>query len=278
MLLHFLTILLLLIPVSLTAGGLEDPGDEPPPLPDTTVAATGSDFGNALGTIGHVVVSPLKWDGTEWLIAGGVAIAGFASATLDDEVRSAMQLNGSRFNDAIREVGYDYGAPEFAGPAAIGFYLVGAISGNHWIRVTGLMLVESMVTIGLVQIPSRIIAGRARPYANEGNASFHVFKGADQKRASFISGHSAIAFATSTILSRRINNTWATIGLYAMASLTPWARLYEDDHWFSDTVTGSILGFLIGTAVVEYNRAEGLLGGNVKLVPTLDGVMMSMSW
>lgn len=273
-----LILLVLLLPMSVTAGGLGDSVDEPSPDADTTSTATPPDFANPLSTIGHVATSPLRWSGDEWLIAGGVVAVGFASATLDDEVRAAMRRNNSGLNDGIREIGYDYGAPEFAGPAAIGFYLVGAVTGNAWIRGTGLMLIESMVTIGLVQIPARIIAGRARPRADEGNASFNLFKGADQNHASFISGHSAIAFAASTVLSRRIDNTWATIGLYTLASLTPWARLYEDDHWLSDTVAGSLLGFLIGSAVVEYNHAEGLLGARVRIVPTLNGATMTLAW
>jgi hypothetical protein len=227
-----------------------------------TAAAHGAEsdlehYGNG---IAHVLSSPIRWEGGEWIVAGGIVVGTLGSALLDDEVRSMMRRNQSSFNDALDNVGYNYGAPQYAASAALLVYLGGAIADDAWTRTTGLMLLETLTAIGIVQVPSRIVAGRARPFVGAGNASFDAFTGTQQPRASFISGHAAIAVGMSTVLARRIDHPIATAGLALLAATTPWVRLNTDAHWFSDTVIGMTLGYLIGTTVVERDESGGGLG------------------
>ncbi len=84
--------------------------------------------------------------------------------------------------------------------------------------------------------------------------------------ASFFSGHSMIAFSFSTILSRQIDNTWASIGLYTLAALGPFARLYKDKHWFSDNVLGSVLGVFVGNSIWNWHHNNSETA-DVKIIP-----------
>jgi hypothetical protein len=64
---------------------------------------------------------------------------------------------------------------------------------------------------------------------------------------SFPSGHSSIAFMSATHLSYAYG--WkAAVVAYPLAVLVGASRLADDVHWFSDTVAGAFLGFIVGRA------------------------------
>ncbi|OGU73166.1 MAG: hypothetical protein A2V93_09360 [Ignavibacteria bacterium RBG_16_34_14] len=206
------------------------------------------------------------------LIFCGFTAATTASFLLDEEARVVMVKNQDKVYDRLAPIGFSYGAPQYAVPGVIGIYLTGLISKNEWLHQTGLMMTESLIVIGIIQIPARIIAGRSRPLTGEKNSSFKLFEGSEQLKSSFISGHSAIAFSLSTILAEQIDNTWASIGLYAFASLTPLSRLFEDKHWFSDTVIGSAMGFFIANTIINYHKKIEKKEDKVLLIPSMNGV------
>jgi len=239
------------------------------------IAEDKSDFSLLIGSVGHTLSSPLHWHSEDFITLCGFAVMVSASFLLDDETRIIMLKNRAKIYDKLAPVGFSYGAPQYAAPGAVAFYLAGLIAENSWLRTTGLMMTESLITIGIIQIPARIIAGRARPLTGDKNTSFELFKGVGQFRSSFISGHSAIAFAFSTILADQINNTWASIGLYTLASLTPLSRLYDDKHWLSDTVIGSAMGVFIANSILNYHKSNSGNEEKASLVPILNGILFT---
>ena len=76
----------------------------------------------------------------------------------------------------------------------------------------------------------------------------------DFKETSLPSGHTSTAFTAATILSNRIDNMYASVALYSLASLTALQRIYVDRHWFSDTILGAALGTAIGLKVVKLHE------------------------
>ena len=76
----------------------------------------------------------------------------------------------------------------------------------------------------------------------------------DFEETSLPSGHTSTAFTVATVLSQRIDNTYASIALYSMASLTALQRVYVDRHWFSDTILGAALGTVVGLKVVKLHE------------------------
>ena len=51
--------------------------------------------------------------------------------------------------------------PACAGTASLGTWGVGALFRSPGVRETGMMMVESMLMVGLMQQPLRVIVGRA---------------------------------------------------------------------------------------------------------------------
>jgi membrane-associated phospholipid phosphatase len=94
----------------------------------------------------------------------------------------------------------------------------------------------------------KVSVGRSRPYQNKGALDFNGLSWTNEKQ-SFPSGHTTIAFAMSASLSVRLKRPAATVGLFTLALLTTAHRLYDDQHWLSDTLFGAAIGTSIGLAV-----------------------------
>jgi membrane-associated phospholipid phosphatase len=234
-----------------------------------TFAKDGTNFVNS---IAEALSSPFKWKTNDLYYAGGFLVFSAGTFLLDEEMRKVFLNNRNKVFDKLEPIGYAYGSPLYTIPGSILFYLTGTITDNNWIRDTGLMLTETLFVVGIIQIPTRIIFGRSRPYTENGNASFKFLKGLGQDRASFISGHAAIAFGISNILSHQIDNPLATIGLYGLASLTPLSRLYADKHWFSDIFIGTALGIFVSNAIIDFNENASSQNQKFSFIPTLNGI------
>jgi len=80
---------------------------------------------------------------------------------------------------------------------------------------------------------------RSRPLEMRGAADFGHEKRSD---SSFPSAHTALAWGVLTPIAQRYDAPW----LYGVAALTNFGRVASRDHWLSDTVAGSVLGYFVG--------------------------------
>ncbi len=234
----------------------------------------GDDISAFSRSVGYVLSSPFNWEANDFYNAAGFLLLSAGSFLLDDEVRKVFLTNRNNTFDKLGPVGYAYGAPQNAVAGALLIYFSGVASSNNWLRNTGLMLTETLVVIGVIQVPARIIFGRARPYTGYGNTSFNLFKGLEQDKASFISGHAAVAFGISNILAHQIDHPLATAGLFGLAALTPLSRLYDDKHWFSDVIIGTALGLLVSNSIISLHKKSSLSKNKFSVVPTLNGISL----
>jgi membrane-associated phospholipid phosphatase len=59
-------------------------------------------------------------------------------------------------------------------------------------------------------------------------------------------------FAAVTPYAKEFDMPW----LYGVAAITNVARTWSREHWFSDTVAGSLIGYAAGTLAWEARRAS----------------------
>jgi len=90
---------------------------------------------------------------------------------------------------------------------------------------------------------------RARPEANLGAAHFDPF-GKGSSNGSFPSSHMGAAFALVTPFARDYNAPW----LYALAGATSFGRIQQRQHFASDVVAGSLLGYVTGTLLLDQQQ------------------------
>jgi membrane-associated phospholipid phosphatase len=97
---------------------------------------------------------------------------------------------------------------------------------------------------GLALIAStglKYAVGRARPTTGAGKSEFEPFT-SDDAFHSFPSRHTSVMWAAMTPYAKEFDMPW----LYGVAALTNLARTGSREHWFSDTVAGSFLGYAPG--------------------------------
>jgi membrane-associated phospholipid phosphatase len=231
------------------------------------------DGGNALKLAGRVFTAPLSWDGSSWLLAGGaVGVTGLASI-VDYDVARVVERSASPTSDRLADIGTAYGDGLNVAIAVGGLYAVGLLVHERWLRETMMLAGTATIVAATFSTVTKIVVGRARPYADEGHWSFTPFTMADDHH-SFPSGHTVVAFAVSSVLAERIGNPFVTAGLYLLATGTAWSRIYLRDHWFSDVVPAALLSVSIGRSVVQwYEGGEGKSDAvGLEIVPSPNAV------
>jgi hypothetical protein len=112
----------------------------------------------------------------------------------------------------------------------------------------------------------KVAVDRSRPTEERGPADFGHETRTD---SSFPSVHTALAWGVLTPIAQTYDAPW----LYGVAALTNVGRVVGRDHWLSDTVAGSVLGYLAGD---WFGRRANGGGSSVLLMPR--GVAMSMEF
>jgi len=194
--------------------------------------------------------TPFGLSSKEWIYSGaGIACLGLIM-TQDKNLKSSLSKdeNPGDFWSNVK----NYGDAKFAGIGTGFIYITGLVSRNKSIRETGRMLLQSLVYSGSITLLLKTITGRSRPYYSESQYDFNWFE-KDNDKLSFPSGHSTVAFAVSTVLAENIDTWWSRVGFYSVAALTAYSRVHDNQHWVSDAVLGSLIGFGSGYFVVHIN-------------------------
>ncbi|NOS84948.1 MAG: phosphatase PAP2 family protein [Ignavibacteria bacterium] len=209
-------------------------------------------------------------------VVGGTVL----SSTLDKDVRKQFSVPGlSQYSGTFLDGPTFYGYVQYPSILGGALYTIGLLARESELRKTGRMLIQSLVYSGTVTMALRYATGRHRPFSSSGNQyEFSWFNSAGDTQ-SFPSGHTVVAFATSTILAEQIDTWWARGILYSFAALTGYARLHYDKHWFSDILFGAALGFGSSMFVIhrERDRENEIKqklkkGGGFSFTPTMNGV------
>ena len=101
--------------------------------------------------------------------------------------------------------------------------------------------------IGLgVSLGGKYAIGRARPDLDLGKKNFS----ANRSDASFPSDLTTVAWAAVTPYAKEYDVPW----LYGVAALANIGRVAEREHWLSDTVAGSFIGYGIGSLMWTLNK------------------------
>jgi len=165
-------------------------------------AAAGSPIGSDIETAwcdaGKFFAAPLSFNQHDWIVAGSVVAGTALLFSADERIRSVAQRNHSSTADDVFEVGREYGRAVYGLSLAGGCYLGGLALRNGELRKTGVMIVESIAFAGITTVALKVVAGRNRPYTEHGVLDFDGISFRDEAN-SLPSGHSAVAFAVSSI-------------------------------------------------------------------------------
>jgi membrane-associated phospholipid phosphatase len=210
-----------------------------------------SQFGNETWSF---IKQPTKWEGSDWLKVGVIGAGSFLIIeTVDQPARDLALKDKSYVKSVPIEAGRIWG--ELYSPVLLfaGFAAHSLITNDKSTRKIGYEIGQACLYAGVFEYILKTAIGRARPFKNEGKSSYHPFSLNDDYH-SFPGGHTAAAFALSTVLSRNAGPTWLKILAYLPAAITPFSRVYEDMHWVSSDFFGGAIGYLVADWVVDLHE------------------------
>ena len=184
------------------------------------------------------------------LIAGGW-IAGMyllseVDTDLNTSVKSLYHGGWQTYFNSIDYLGY---AP-YSVPVSLGITGLTLLGKDKKLQDAAFTSSEAAVVSGVIVSFVKLIVGRTRPEARQGPHNFNPFSDFD---ASFPSGHSSTAFALVTPWIYYYPHPLTYLLLVFPAS-TAIARMALDRHWFTDVLTGSVLGSLIGVSLAKWHN------------------------
>jgi membrane-associated phospholipid phosphatase len=206
-----------------------------------------------------VFTNPFHWHAGQIIAASAVTVGTISLIAWGDKpIQQFFYRNESKF---ITTTSYYFFSPLGSGLISIPtlgvFYLCGVITKNKRAKETGLKGLEAYVITVVFTSAIKQVSHRHRPYQDippdphqwDGPFSWGGPYGTFGYN-SFPSGHSSSVFAVATVIGLEYWDTkWVPIVSFGMAGFTAIYRLAVNDHWASDVLFGSALGFAIGSMV-----------------------------
>jgi hypothetical protein len=135
-----------------------------------------------------------------------------------------------------------------------GSYFLGLATHNDHLKETGFLGGEAAINSGGVAYILKAISQRERPYQGNGHGNF--FSGG----SSFPSEHTAVAWAAASVWAHEYPGTISQIFAYGLASAVTVTRITSQQHFASDAVIGSALGWYFGRQVYRAHHDHELGG------------------
>jgi hypothetical protein len=186
---------------------------------------------------------------TAWLLPFGIVSAGLIASDhhfMQQVSHSPQRLKYSR----------DFGNADTAAllGAAGGFYLWGGITKSDHSRETGLLAGEALVNGTIVAEALKLVTQRPRPEYDNGRGQF------GRGGSSFPSEHALAAWSIATVIAHEYPGTLTKLLSYGAASAVSISRVTGREHFVSDAVIGSAMGWAIGRQVYRAHH-DPTLGG-----------------
>lgn len=184
-----------------------------------------------------------------WLVPlGGIAAGLFVT---DRQYSASLPQAPSTINH-YKKIS-DYGVASLIGAGA-GMYLLSFPSHRERWRETGFLAGEAALNSLVTVEALKYSLGRERPYEDGGSGAF--FHGG----TSFPSEHAAVAWSIAGVVAHEYPGPVPSLLAYGMASAVSFSRIRARQHFPSDVLIGSVLGYL--TSQTVYRRHHDVeLGG-----------------
>lgn len=223
------------------------------------------DFSKFLEVGGDVFSSPKDFKSDDLIkLSASIGLSGLAML-VDEDVKEFSQSHKTDFLNTVFKID-DYYHSELMAASIVALYAYGLIDKNNEVRNLSLRLAEATVYGSLINMSIKFLGGRSRPFVTESAFDFDPFK-MNFEQTSFPSGHSTLAFAYSSVMAKEFNNFFWKFGWYSLAVMTAYARVYNNEHWFSDIIFGSAIGLFVGEFVNNHKTNQSSAAINEPIVP-----------
>jgi hypothetical protein len=178
-----------------------------------------------------------------------LVLATAALITTDHEVMSNHFLDPSLNNHAVTASDGLLGA--FVGAPAM-IYGLGAIHHDDHATETGILGEEAIVdSLGVSEV-MKFVSLRERPTVDGARGKF--FQTSVGSNSSFPSNHCMVAWSSAAVIASEYNGPLTKIAAYGLAAGVSATRVLGRQHFPSDVLVGSAVGWMIGRYVERRHR------------------------
>ncbi len=207
----------------------------------------------------RAVTSPLaiRTRDLKWLLPlTGATAAAFST---DERTMSQVVSSNPSFNNTAVNVSDTLVSGFIAAPVAL--FAVGSARHNDRARETGILGGEAMTDAYLLGGLIKLCAFRERPPNDHSEGDFFVFSSGAS--SSFVSQHSLVAWSSAAVLAGEYPNRWMQTGVYTLATGVSLTRVLGQEHFPSDVLLGSTVGWLVGHYVYGAHHHEKHLPSHI---------------
>jgi hypothetical protein len=195
--------------------------------------------------------SPARVHERDFAILLTLGLATTVAVTADHQAMSSVVSTNPSFNNLNVEASNGLLGGFVVAPIAI--YGIGYFHHDNHATETGILGGEAMVDSLVVDEVMKAISLRERPAID--NAKGKFFQTSVGLNSSFPSTHSMIAWSSAAVIASEYNGPMTKITAYTLATGLSLTRVLGQQHFPSDVLVGSAVGWLIGRYVYrKHNR------------------------
>lgn len=216
-------------------------------------------------TIGHIPADILQEQAAIWTSPAHLhnrnlvylvplAVATALAITTDHQVMSSARLNDTSLNNHANTASNGLLGVFVAAPVAI--YAVGHMHGDSDATATGILGGEAMVDSLVVDEVLKAATMRERPTLDSAKGKF--FQTSVGMDSSFPSTHSMLAWSSAAVIATEYPRPLVQIAAYGLASGVSLTRVLGKQHFPSDVLVGSAVGWMVGRYVAHRHHHRKL--------------------
>lgn len=185
-------------------------------------------------------------------LAGPVVlvVATTVAITADHQVMSSSHLQDASLNSHADTASQGLLGAFVALPA--GLYGLGRLRHSTQAEETGILGGEAMVDSLVVNEVMKVLAERERPTVDGAKGKF--FQSSVGTGSSFPSNHSILAWSSAAVLASEYPGRFNDLAIYGLATGVSITRVLARQHFPSDVLVGSAVGWMIGRYVFHHHQ------------------------
>jgi membrane-associated phospholipid phosphatase len=214
-------------------------------------------------TLAHAPVDILKEQGAIWsspihirdrnlALLIPLTLATTVAVTTDHEAMSSSKLNDPSLNSHADTASNGLLGGLVVAPVAI--YGVGFLHHDEHATETGILAGEAMVNSLVVDEVLKAVTMRERPTLDGAKGKF--FQRSVGLDSSFPSTHSIIAWSSATVIASEYPSPLVAISAYTLATGVSMTRVLSRQHFPSDVLVGSAVGWMVGRYVFHRHHRD----------------------
>jgi membrane-associated phospholipid phosphatase len=188
----------------------------------------------------------------DWLVPLGAATAMLLAT--DTETSKHLSNSPSRIKNSNDLANYGLGSLV---AAAGGVYLLGHFTHDDHKRETGLLAGEAAINSLAVSYALKYSLGRERPLQGTPPYQGDFWQGG----VSFPSEHAAAAWSIASVIAHEYPGPLTEVLSYGLATAISVSRVTGKQHFPSDVLVGSAIGWLVGEEVYRHHHDPSVGGG-----------------